>query len=140
MLLKVRLPTLSDYHPLVMSIAELKQHVEGHITFSKQDVFQNLGSTTAEARSWDMGSHKGTLSPHPPLPMLETQSQGPWKPRGQLIPPLCHPDVHPKMRPHQQNLPPCMPRLMSRVLCLALQELHLEVTPWYLWPKLTPRP
>ena len=42
-----------------MSIVELKQHVEGHITFSKQDVFQNLGSTTPEAKSWDMGIPQG---------------------------------------------------------------------------------
>ena len=45
---KVRPPTLSDYHPLAMSLVELKQHVEGHITLSKQDVFWNLGSTTHE--------------------------------------------------------------------------------------------
>ena len=42
-----------------MSIVELKQHVEGYITFRKQDVFQNLGSTTPEARSWDMGIPQG---------------------------------------------------------------------------------
>ena len=56
---KVRLPTLNDCHPLVMNIVELKQHVEGHVNFSKQDVFQNLWSTTPEAISWDMGIPQG---------------------------------------------------------------------------------
>ena len=56
---KVRPPTLSNYCPLVMSVVELKQCVEGHITFSKQDVFQNLWSTTPEDRSWDTGILQG---------------------------------------------------------------------------------
>ena len=41
--------------------------------------------------------------------MLETWSQVPQKLRGQIIAPLCHPDVHPKMRPpHAEptTLPP----------------------------------
>ena len=42
-----------------MSVVELKQHVEGHITFSKQDVFQNLGSTTPEVESQNMGIPQG---------------------------------------------------------------------------------
>ena len=32
---------------------------EGHVTFSKQDVFQNLGSTTPEVESQDMGISQG---------------------------------------------------------------------------------
>ena len=56
---KIRPPTLNDYHPLVISVVELKQHVEGLVTFSKQDVFQNLESTTPEAISWDMGIPQG---------------------------------------------------------------------------------
>ena len=61
---KVRLPILNDYHPLAMSIVELKQHVERHVILSKQDVFQNLGSTTPEAISWDMGISQGdTITP-----------------------------------------------------------------------------
>ena len=50
---KVRPPTLGDYHPLVMSVVEFKQQVEGHITFSKQAIFHNLGVTTNEVRSGD---------------------------------------------------------------------------------------
>ena len=56
---KVRPSTLSDYGPLVMSIVELKWQVEGHVTFSKHDIFKNLRSTTLEARSWDMGILQG---------------------------------------------------------------------------------
>ena len=69
---KVRPSTLNEYHPLVMSIVELKQHVEGLITFSKQDMFWNLGSTIPEVVSQDMGMPQGDPSPHPPLLMSET--------------------------------------------------------------------
>ena len=50
---KVSLPTLDAYCPLAMSIVELKWWAEGHITFSKQDIFHNLGDTVPEARSQD---------------------------------------------------------------------------------------
>ena len=54
---------LSGYHPLVMSIVELKWQVEGHFTFSKQDIFCNLGGTVPEARSKDMeASQEGTVA------------------------------------------------------------------------------
>ena len=36
-----------------MSTVELKQHVRGHITFSKWDIIWNLGGTTLEVVSWD---------------------------------------------------------------------------------------
>ena len=50
---KFRLPALLDYHPLAISIVELMQHVKGHITFNKWDIFQNLGRITLEIVSWD---------------------------------------------------------------------------------------
>ena len=56
---KVRPPTPSDYCPLVMSVVELKQHMVGTVTFSKQDVFQNLGSIIPEAGSQDIGIPQG---------------------------------------------------------------------------------
>ena len=37
-----------------MSVVELKWQVEGQVTFSKQDIFQNLGGTIPETRSRDM--------------------------------------------------------------------------------------
>ena len=48
---KVSLPMLSGKHPLAMSVVELRQQVEGHFTFSKQDILCNLGGTVPEARS-----------------------------------------------------------------------------------------
>ena len=47
--------------------------MEGHITFSKQDIFCNLEGTIPEARSEDTEFHKKALLPHPPLPILEVQ-------------------------------------------------------------------
>ena len=79
---KVRPPILNDYHPLAMSMLELKQHVVGYVTFNKWDVFPNLGSTTPKVISQDTGTPKGTPLPHPPQLMSETQSQAPWKSRG----------------------------------------------------------
>ena len=51
---EVCLPTLGDYCPLAMSVVELKWWVERHVTFSKQDIFRDLGSAIPEARSRDM--------------------------------------------------------------------------------------
>ena len=74
---KVSPPTLHDYHPLVMSRAELKQQVEGHVTFSMLDIFHNLEGTVPEDRSKDMEAPQegaiaqpttaaiGGVEPHP---------------------------------------------------------------------------
>ena len=56
---KVRPPALLDYCPLVMSIVELMQHVKGHITFYKWDIFLNLGRITLETVSWDTAIPQG---------------------------------------------------------------------------------
>ena len=50
---KVNLPTLDTYHPLAMSVAELKWQMEGCIAFSKQDIFYGLGDAVFEAGSQD---------------------------------------------------------------------------------------
>ena len=61
---KVSLPTPGGYCPLAMSIVELRWQVEGHFTFSKQDVLLNLGSTIPEARSQDTEApQKGVIAP-----------------------------------------------------------------------------
>ena len=36
-----------------MSIVELRQHVRGHLTLDKWDIFWNLGSITLETINWD---------------------------------------------------------------------------------------
>ena len=71
---KVRLLMPGDYCPLMMSIMELKWWVEGHITFSKQDIFYNLESTAPEARAGMQRSHKRVPLPHMPLLTLEAWS------------------------------------------------------------------
>ena len=58
-----------------MSVVELRQHVRGHLTLGKQDIFWNLGSITPETISWDTVIPKGTPLPFPPQLMFETWSQ-----------------------------------------------------------------
>ena len=54
---------LGGYHPLGMSIVELRQQVEGHFIFSKQDIFCNLEGTVPEARSKDAEApQEGTIA------------------------------------------------------------------------------
>ena len=48
---KVNLPTLDTYHPLVMSVLELKWQAEGHVAFNKWDVFSSLKEAIPKARS-----------------------------------------------------------------------------------------
>ena len=61
---KVSLPMLGGYCPLVMSIVELRWQVEGHFTFSKQDIFCNLEGTVSEARSKDTEvPQEGAIAP-----------------------------------------------------------------------------
>ena len=83
---KVNLPTLNTYHPLVMSVVELKWQMEGCITFSKQDVFCSLGDAVPEARSQDTEAHQKALLPHPTLPILELWNPSLQQPMGELIP------------------------------------------------------
>ena len=77
---KTRLPALLDYHPLAMSVVQLMQHVRGHVTLDKWDIFWNLGRITLETVS------QGTVIPprglHPSLLMLETWNQTLLKPGG----------------------------------------------------------
>ena len=123
---KCRPPILNDYHPLVMSMVELRQHVRGYITFNKQDVFWNLGSTSPEVLSWDMGIPPGdpiTMPPTANVGDLESSSTEAW---GHITPSFHHWDVYLRRRPHQLSPPPSLLRLMSRALCLALQKLHWE--------------
>ena len=135
-----RLSTLPDYHPLVMSIVELKQHVRGHITFNKQDIFWNLGSTTLEAVSQDTVILQGdpvTPSTTADFRDMESSYMEAWE----HITPPPHPlDIHPRRRPHQMNPSPCLLRLMSRILCLALQKFHWGEMPWSFGLNLMQRP
>ena len=79
---KVTLPTLYDYHTLVMSIMELKQCVDGHVTFSKHDVFQNLGSTTLEAKSWVTGIPQGDPTTLPTTTNVGDKEPSPTEAQG----------------------------------------------------------
>ena len=67
---KVRPPMLGGYCPLAMSIVELRQQVEGYFTFSKQDIFHNLGGTVPEARSKDTEApQEGAIAPPTTIPI-----------------------------------------------------------------------
>ena len=100
---KVRPPILNDYHPLVMSMVELKQHVGRYVTFNKQDVLWNLGSTTPEFIGQDMGTPKGTSFTLPTTRNTESSSMEAW---GHIMPLPYYADVPPRRKPHQLNPPP----------------------------------
>ena len=105
---KVRLPTFLDYHPLVMSIVKLMQQVKGHITFYKQDVFQNLGRITLESVSQDTVIPQGdpiTLPPSTDVGGMESNSTENW---GHMAPPPHYSNIHLRRRPHQLNPLPCL--------------------------------
>ena len=46
---KVNPPTLDNYHPLAMSVLELRWHVGKHIVFRKWDVLCSLGDTRSQS-------------------------------------------------------------------------------------------
>ena len=119
-----------------MSIVELRQHVRGHITLDKWDIFQNLARITPEALS------QGTVIPQgDPITLPNTadvrdmESSSTEGLEAHNIPPH-HLDIHPRRRPHQLNISPCLLRLMLSILCLALQELCWREMPWSFQPNM----
>ena len=62
---KVNPPMLSSYWPLAMSIVGLRQQVEGHFTFSKQDIFHNLGVLSLRLEAKTQRLYKKVPLPHP---------------------------------------------------------------------------
>ena len=93
---KVNSPTLDNYHPLVMSVVELRWQVGEHVTFSKWDVLCGLEDAVPEARSQNTEATTANIEDVEPQPMT-TQGQ---------------------ITQSQLNLPPCLLRLT----CLQLQK------------------
>ena len=49
-------PASTDYHPLAMSVVELRWHMGRYDTLSKHDILKDLGSAIHETQDWDMES------------------------------------------------------------------------------------
>ena len=105
---------LCEYCPLAMSIVELMWWVEGHFTFSKQDIFCNLGGTVPEARSKDTEApQEGGIAP-PTTAIIGGVEPCPAKTQGTddtiLASPGCTPNdesppAEPTTLPAEINLP-----------------------------------
>ena len=103
-----------SYHPLAISVVELRWQVEGHFTFSKQDVLLNLGNTVPEARSQDTEApQEGAIAP-PTTATVGSVEPCPTKTQGSndTIPtsPGCTPNdefppAEPTTPPAEINLP-----------------------------------
>ena len=74
---KFRPPVHPDYHPLVMSVVELMQHVKEHITFYKQDILWGLGTQPTATAMGSMESNSAEAWGHMmPLLTAQTSTQG----------------------------------------------------------------
>ena len=111
---KVSPPMPGGYHPLVMSVVQLRWREEGHFTFSKQNILCNLGGTVPEARSQDMEAlQEGAIAP-PTNTTIGGVEPCPTKTQGAdniiLASPRCTPNnesppAEPTTPPAEINLP-----------------------------------
>ena len=105
---------LCGYCPLVKSIVELRQQVEGDFTFSKQDIFHNLGVLSLRLEAKTQRLHNKAPLPCPPPLLIGGVEPCPAKTQGAdvaiLASPGCTPNdesppAEPTTLPAEINLP-----------------------------------